>query len=364
MKKLICAVLALVMAFSLVGCGLFSDSTIVKFTDSFTHKDPEGLKYDQRLAMRNESFDITMEEIASSAAYPDIMMYGEDGSMVGMYNYDPSTGLAAGYTDLATGEYTAFPAGEEVELGMPDESLLVELVGAVTLGFVVYSNEGAAQCAYVYFLLSDPADKEIVREQAQNFFTCELTDAGDNVLSGILDADYIAADFELNETYYGQSFETKDAAAYGEILSMSFGVREFGKANPYKPYEGHTDPEGLDFDKRSVLTGSGEYAVVDPYYKDMKCLTDYIYGKDGKVVAHYSYYEFGTKETVDEMMKTPDNYFNNAVRISDTVIQASLSGDELADTITAYIGYSVLKSDSFDEYVKMVCESFLSEIAE
>lgn len=364
MKKLICLLMAAVMVLALMGCDLFSDSTIVKFNDSFTHKDPEGLKYDQRIALKRDDFEKELEYQMEASAYPDTVMYGEDGSYVGLYDYDPTTGMAVGWTDLSTGEYHAYSEDEQVFLGLPDESIMMELAGSVTLGFVVYGQEGKAVCAYLYFILSDGADLDAVEELSHLFFDYESEKVSDTVLCGVLDEAYIANDFDMYELYYEDSYENEDAADYADFLKNYYSVREFGGANPYKPYAGHTDPEGLEFDEKTVLTGSGEYAVADPYYKDMKCLTDYVYGKDGKVIAHYTYYEFGSKETVDEMMKDPDSNFFNGVRISDTVVQGSLTGDKLESVITSYIGYGVLESDSFDDYVAMVADSNLSEIVD
>ena len=41
------------------------------------------------------------------------------------------------------------------------------------------------------------------------------------------------------------------------------------------------DPEDLQFDKKVVMTGSGEQAVQEGYEKDVTSITDYIYGYEG-----------------------------------------------------------------------------------
>ena len=54
----------------------------------------------------------------------------------------------------------------------------------------------------------------------------------------------------------------------------------------------------------------------------------------------------------------------NMTRVSDTVLEQVLTGDELANTVNAYIGYNVLKDNSVDEYVRMIEEAYYSEIFE
>ena len=362
-KSIVAALLTLVMVLACTGCSsLFSNESVVSFGDTYTHNDPKDLTYDERIVLKGDGFASKIEDFVNSDAYPDTMMYDNDGNVIGMYDYDAETGLAKGWTDISDGTYTAFAEGEEVDLGKPDASKMIALSGDVTLGFVVYGNKGTAVSAYMYLFLSDASDKEAVENAMSSVFGETMTEESDTVLYCVQDEAYIADQFSMEEEQ-GYTIDTKDAAAYAEILKQVYGVREYGGENPYKPYADHTDPEGLDFDKRVVLTGSGQAAVPEDYEQDVSSITQYIYGKDGVVVADYTYLECPSKEAADELM---DKCFVNTdmERVSDTVLLTVTEGQKMQDTVKAYIGYSVLKDDSLDDYVRMIQETYFTSIYE
>lgn len=361
-KWLMSAVLCVAVIFACTGCSssLFSDTSVVKFGDTYTHEDPKDLTYDDRIVLQGENFGSRLESDANTAAYPDTMMYDDNGNMIGMYDYDETTGLAKGWTNIEDGTYTAFPEGQEVNLGMPDESKMISIPGTVTLGAVVYGNKDEAVAAYLYFFLSDASAKDLVKENVESIYGLTLTEESDTVLTCVQDKDYIADQFSMEEEE-GYPADTKDAAAYADILKQMYGISEYTGENPYKPYAEHKDPENLQFDKRVVLTGSGEAAVEEEYAKDISSQTDYVYGKDGKVVAQYTYYECPSKEAADELQ---EKYFTNAERVSDTVLEVIVEGQDMTDTVNAYKGYNVLKDDSLDEYVRMLQETFFTSIYE
>ena len=149
------------------------------------------------------------------------------------------------------------------------------------------------------------------------------------------------------------------------LATVGFGccvevVREDGGVNPYKPYDGHEDPADLDFDERVVLPGSGQAAVETQYVDDVSSLTDFVYGKDGEVVAHYSYYECPSKEAADRLM----DYLIGAERVDDTVVMVASTGAEMEQTLTMLTGYNVIKDKSVDEYVRMIEETYYSSVCE
>lgn len=361
MKKFISVLLALAITLSLAGCSLFSDSSVVKLGEDYTHKDPKDLTYDQRVVLRGENFQDTLEEMVNSAAYPDTMMYDDDGSIIGMYDYDESTGLAKGWTDLTNGSYHAYDEGEEVDLGLPDASQMVEIPGTVTLYFVVYGNKGETEAAYLYAMLSDADAKEPVESSMESFYGIALTEESDTVLTSVIDADAIAAEFSQTEDT-GMTTSGRDAEAYADLLKQAYGVRTYGGVNPYKPYDGHSDPEGLEFDQKVILTGPGTAAVPEENAGDISSITDYIYGNKGEVVAQYTYIECPSKESADKLMD--DEVYNSAVRVSDTVIENVVEGDDMSATLSSYIGYNVLKDKSVEEYVRMIEETYYSDVYE
>lgn len=365
MKKILTTMaLVLGLVFVCTGCSLFSDDSVVKFDDTHSHKDPKDLKYDERVVLSGEDFGSDLEDMVNQMAYPDTMMYDADGNMTGMYDYDAETGLAKGWTNIEDGTYTAYAEGEEVDLGKPDESQMITIPGTVTAGFVVYGNKGSAVAAYMYFYLSDASAKDVVKKAMEDTYGLTLTEESDTVLTCVQDEAYIADQFAQQEEAYGEAVETKDASAYADILKMTYGVKVYAGKNAYKPYADHTDPTDIEFDKRVVLTGPATAAVLEENADDVTAMTEYIYGKDGNVVADYTYIECASKESADKLMDTKDKWNNNAVRVSDTVIQTVVSGKDMDDLVTAYIGYNVMKDKSLDEYVRMAEETYFTTVCE
>lgn len=355
MKKVLAMLLTLTLTLTLSACSLFSDTSIVKFEELYTHKDPSDLKYTERKALMNKSFGAVLTEMVNSMAYPDNMKYDEQGNIIGMYDYDPATGKAAGWMDLATGEYVA----EEANLGMPDESLMLKLSGDVLLGGVVYGNEDKTVCAYVYAFLTDVADQEAVKASMETFYGLNMTAEKDTVLVCKQDEAAVNAKFTEYAEVYGMVMPAQDASAYAEILQLELGLRFYG-VNPFKPTSAAKDPTDIQYDTKQVLTSSGAYSFTDSSLESgMKVRTDVIYGYQGKAVAHYTYYEYSTKEGADKLMEFSEgNFFTVPERISDTVVMEKQVGQALADTISLYIGYQVMQDDSYDSYVTNVENSY------
>ena len=362
MKKLMTMmVLVAAVVFACTGCSLFSNDSVVKFGDTYTHSDPKDLTYDERIVLMSDGYESTIEDYLNQDAYPDTMVYDDDGNVVGMYDYDETTGLASGWNDFE-GNYTAFDEGEEVDLGKPDESKMVTIPGTISLVFVVYGNKGAAVSTYVYAFLSDASAKSMVKDVLDTMFGETMTEESDTVLYCVQDEAYINEQFAMDEEA-GFTFDTKNAAAYAEILKQMYSAREYGGENPYKPYADHQDPTDLDYDERVVLTGSGSASVPEDYENDVQSLTEYIYGKDGDVVADYTYYECASKDIADKLEAAKDDCFpTNIQRVSDTTFLNVVRDQDMTDTINAYKGYNVLKDASLDGYVKMLQEMYFTSV--
>lgn len=359
MKKLALAALVMALVLSVAGCGLFSDSSIVNFDDAYTHHDPDGLKYDTRVTLKNGDFGDELTSAVNMTAWPDTMMYDDNGGMVGMYDYDSETGLALGWIELADGSYHAYDAGEEVNLGLPDEAAMIALDGTAALYAVVYGNEGAAVEADMYVLLSDAADKQTVVSAVADYYLLDLTAESDTVLKCVVGADTIADDFAMMEEY-GEVYDAKDADAYANILMLNYNLKSFGAVNPYKPYAGATDPEDVEFDEKIVLTGSGAYSLSDELLeKELQCRTDVLYGYEGETVAMYTYFEFGSADTVDTLLADGGDFFN-PTRVSDTVILDAVSGSRMEDILDSYEGYGIISDHELDTFAEYMEECYFS----
>lgn len=363
MKKIISITLTVVMFLvAFTGCSLFSDDSVVKF-DEYTHNDPKDLTYDERISLRGTGFEKTIESVANEAAYPDTMKYDKKGNPIGMYDYDENTGLAKGWTSITTGKYKAFAKGKEVNLGKPDKSKMITIPGKVTLAFVVYGNKSKTVSTYMYVFLSDKKAKDEVKKNMESMYGIKLSEESDTVLKFVEDEKFITKDFD-NAKEQGMSVGKKDAKSYVNILKQTYGVKDFGKVNPYKPYSKHKDPTDFKYDEKVVLTGSGDAAVSEEFTGYVTNMTDYIYGKDGDVVAQYTYYECKDKASADKLMDTKGAMSDLAERVSDTVIKDVRTGKTMQDVINQYMGYNVLKDKKVDTYVKMLEETYFTSVYE
>ena len=354
MKKFVSILLAAVMVLCVTGCSLFSKGDSVKL-GSYEHKDPSGVTYDTRTVLKNTRFGADLANYASTDAYPDTMMYNENGEVIGLYDYDPATGLAKGWSDLSGGTYTAFEPGQEVDLGMPDESKIVTFAGDVALYFVVYVKGNEPVESDAYLLLSSSADKDAVLTHVFDIFGLKFTAESDTVLKMVSDKAAMSAEMAsvgMTDAVTGES--------YIEYLKSIFSAREDVGVNPYKPYAGHKDPADIEYDQKVVLTGSGQAAVTEDLTDCVASQTDYLYGKDGNMVAAYMYLEGTDKASTDKLAEM----YNTAERVSDTVILIAYTGDAMTAVLDAYMGYNVIKDHSVAEYTRMIEETFYSVVYE
>lgn len=367
-KRLLAVALGLAMVVGCTGCGdslgIFKDESIVKFGDVYTHNDPKDLTYDEKIALKGDNFDQLLEDYVNEQAYPDTMVYDEDGNVTGMYDYDETTGLAKGITNVADGTYTAFEEGKEVDLGMPDTSKLIDIPGEVTVCAVVYGNEKKAVASYMHFVLSDKAAADLVTSSAADIFGLELTKDSDTVLTTVKDAEAIVAEFEDMKA---QGYESEDtgAAGYAEVLKMNYNLVEYNGENPFKPYAGHEDPTDIEFDNRGVLCGAGTMMTAEEKYeKNVKSMSCFVYAKDDVVVAEYTYYECESKEAAQELIDNQQLMGPNPELVDDTVVRTVIKGKDMEEHLTSYMGYSVLADKKLDTYVKMIEGTFLISVVE
>lgn len=223
-KKMVATVLISVMALGSLGCSLFAGDSIVKFTDEYQHEDSSDMKGKERVALKCEGFDKMLEEMVNAEAYPDTSMTDEEGNIIGLYDYDAETGLAMGWTNTEDGTYTAFDPGEEVDLGVPDESMMLDIPGTVTIGMVIYGEEqenSEPSIVYVYAFLTDPEAAELVIENMEYVYDLSLSAKDDNTLLGYMDSAYIADRFEQWNVTDGKTVQM-----YAFMMQQLFGASE------------------------------------------------------------------------------------------------------------------------------------------
>lgn len=184
-KKIAAAMLVCTVACAGTGCSLFADESIVKFTDEYQHEDPSEMKGKEKVALKCEDFDVTLEEMVNAEAYPDTMIIDKEGNIMGLYDYEETTGLAMGWTNVEDGTYTAYEAGEEVDLGKPDESKMIDGM--------------------------------------ENVYGVSLSAEDDTTLLGYMDSAYMDEQFEMA----GMS-DSKTVKTYASILKQTWRLSAFG----------------------------------------------------------------------------------------------------------------------------------------
>ena len=182
------------------------------------------MKEHKKVLLEKEDFSTCVEDILNIRAYPDLLILDEnDAESVGMYIYDPVTGMASGWVDLNTGEKTLYEAGQEKNLGLPDPEKMVFFKGTIKMGAVVYEQNSVVTDAELYFFLSDPADKDLLQEYLTNYHGETLTQESETLYKIVKDAAAGAADFAAAEAA-GAACEKKTAAEYVSLMKTNYGV--------------------------------------------------------------------------------------------------------------------------------------------
>lgn len=221
MKRIIAILLLLTLTLSLAAC---AEEEPVQYKEHFFHSTPEEMKDHKKILLEREDFDRRVEEILNIRAYPDLMIMDEEKKeTVGVYIYDPETGLASGWTNLVTGEKTLYEAGQEKDLGMPDPNKMVFFNNTIRLGIAVYEQKGVVTGAELYFFISDAEDTALLQEYLTVYHGETLAEESENVYKIVKDADAVAAEFTAAETA-GATFEKKDAEDYVGLMKTNYGV--------------------------------------------------------------------------------------------------------------------------------------------
>lgn len=214
-------VIFLLLALVLTACG---NQGSTGYGDHFVHETPADKVEHQKLLLERDDFAEHMESILNVQAYPDLFIFDDTGyEVVGTYIYDPATGLATGWTDLATGEQILYEAGHEKNLGKPDASKMVDFKGTVKLGFAVYEKDGKATGAELYFFLSEPEDAQKLERFLLDYHGEALTAESETVYKIVKDEKTVAADFAKEEKA-GNPFFNENADDYASILKIHYGV--------------------------------------------------------------------------------------------------------------------------------------------
>lgn len=220
MKKIIAALLALTLMLCFAAC---QQQEGTSFDDHFDSSTPSEMADHTKILLERTDFDQYIENILNIQAYPDILMYNSDGSaLVGMYIYDPETGLATGWTDLTTGEKHTFEAGKEVNLGKPDPEALVQL-DTIKLGITIYEKDNKVTGAEMFFFLNDAKDGQVLMDFMRQHFSEPLVKENDTLYKVTKDENAVLADFAREEKA-GNAFFSKNAAEYVTVLKLNYGV--------------------------------------------------------------------------------------------------------------------------------------------
>ena len=217
MKKIIAIVLLLALV--LVGCGEGTG-----YGDHFDHQTPTEMAEYDKILLERADYAEYIESILNIQAYPDLLILNETGTEVlGMYIYDPETGLATGWTDLTTGEQKLYDAGQEKDLGKPDPSKMIHFQGTVKVGAVVYHDSGVVYGSELLFFLAEEEDAPLLKSYLEAYQGLELVEENPNLYKVVKDAAGVEADFAREEAA-GSSYFNRNAENYISILKLNYGV--------------------------------------------------------------------------------------------------------------------------------------------
>ena len=220
MKKIIAILLMLTLALSLAAC----EKEPIHYEDHFEYQTPEDKADQTQYTLERNDFQQHIESLLNIHAYPDILIYNSAATeVVGMYIYDPETGLATGWTDLITGEVTTYEQGKEVDLGKPDPEKMVKFQGTVNIGAVVFEKESKATGAELYFFLTDAQDAATLERFMLDYYKEVLVKETDTLYKVVKDQDAITAEFAA-EAKMGNEFYNYNAADYITLLQGNYGL--------------------------------------------------------------------------------------------------------------------------------------------
>ena len=221
MKKIISILLILTLALSLAACGSSEPNSYDG--DHFAHETPEEMADYAKTLLERADFNVHIESVLNIQAQPDILMYNQDGTeVIGMYIYDPETGLATGWTELATGQVNQYEQGQEVNLGKPDPEKTVDL-DTIKLGAVVYEKDDKAVAAELYFYLSNAEDATTLIRFMSDYYSEPLSKESETVYKIVKNEADVLAHFAREEKA-GGAFFSKNAAEYIDVLKLNYGV--------------------------------------------------------------------------------------------------------------------------------------------
>lgn len=219
MKRFIAIALLLALTLTLAACGGETG-----YHEHFTHETPEEMVGNDKILLERADFDEYIEGILNVQAYPDLLIFDDAGyEVVGMYIYDPETGLATGWTDLTTGEKNMYKAGDEVDLGKPDPKKMVDFKGTVKVGAVVYHKDGLVTGAELDFFLSDAEDASLLKRYLETYRGETLEEVNSNLYRIVKDQKAVDDDF-AEESAAGANFFNMTAENYVSILKLNYGV--------------------------------------------------------------------------------------------------------------------------------------------
>lgn len=163
----------------------------IKISEDFDHEAPEGMNLDDAITLVNEDTakDVVRREgVYSSDAEP--VAYDK-----GWYVFDED-GYARKYRDM-DGNVHALPENEWYTDPMRGDPL--ELLGSVSIQFVVYPDGDNVACCYHYYVLTDPADMDIMLSamNRMGFGGDKVTKMSDTVIEVLLDQEAVQEEFTV-----------------------------------------------------------------------------------------------------------------------------------------------------------------------
>lgn len=129
----------------------------------------------------------------------------------------------------------------------------------------------------------------------------------------------------------------------------------------------HEDPEGLEFDKRVVVTVPSDSLylqdIKDQIGAEVSAMKTVVYAKDDTPVACYEYTTLASEDDVKTFTAYMDE-MGMEYEVDGTMTTRVKNSDSLEAEIAAYVSMNMMPDETLDSYLNIFVESFGAVIEE
>ena len=214
--------------------------------------------------------------------------------------------------------------------------------GAERVYIVFYAKEGNILGEYLYYVMDSVASAETLAGEKEGW----TTDA--NAACTSFDGAYVQSCIDLYAQYGLMSEATLDA--YVQLFVSGYGLTLENTILP-EPEFALTDPAGLDYDTRYVLSGDSG----NPYAAQYGAERVYIvfYAKEGNILGEYLYYVMDSVASAETLAGEKEGWTTDA-----NAACTSFDGAYVQSCIDLYAQYGLMSEATLDAYVQLFVSGY------